>query len=288
MPELPEVEVVKRSLEKNIINLIIKKVTINTNKLRYNIEKKKFNTIISKKILSIKRRSKYLIINLEKNLSILVHLGMTGKFLIVNKDNQIKKTSFYYEINQKEKKHNHVVFDLSGNTKLIYNDVRKFGFIKIIPFHNLLDSLHLKLLGPEPFSKKFNLNYFKKYSIGKKRKIKDVLMDQNFLSGLGNIYVNEILFFSKINPRRSVNRLSSTEILRVIKFTRKILSNSIRKGGSSISDFNDVLGKKGVFQQEFKVYSRKGKKCYKKNCLGVIKKFNISNRSTFYCKRCQK
>ena len=91
MPELPEVEVVKRSLEKNIINLIIKKVTINTNKLRYNIEKKKFNTIISKKILSIKRRSKYLIINLEKNLSILVHLGMTGKFLIVNKENQIKK-----------------------------------------------------------------------------------------------------------------------------------------------------------------------------------------------------
>ena len=113
-------------------------------------------------------------------------------------------------------------------------------------------------------------------------------MDQNFVSGLGNIYVNEILFFSKINPKKSVEKLKSGEILRIIKFTKKILLNSIRKGGSSIKDFNDGLGKKGVFQQEFKVYSREGKKCHRKNCSELIKKFNISNRSTFYCQRCQK
>ena len=288
MPELPEVEVVKRSLEKNIINLIIKKVIINTNKLRYKIEKKKIKKIITKKILSIKRRSKYLIINLENKKSILVHLGMTGKFFIMNNDNKTKKTSFYYELNQGDEKHNHIIFHLSKNTKLIDNDVRKFGFIKIILTKDLLENSHLKLLGPEPFSKKFNLIYFKKYIIRKKRKIKDILMDQNFVSGLGNIYVNEILFFSKINPKKSVEKLKSGEILRIIKFTKKILLNSIRKGGSSIKDFNDGLGKKGVFQQEFKVYSREGKKCHRKNCSELIKKFNISNRSTFYCQRCQK
>ena len=125
----------------------------------------------------------------------LVHLGMTGKFFFVNRKNKKYKTSFYYDINEKkDKKHDRIIFDLSNNQKLIYNDIRKFGFIKFIKQTNLDQNVHLKNLGPEPLSVKFNMEYFKNYIIGKKKTVKDLLMDQKFVSGLGNIYVNEILF----------------------------------------------------------------------------------------------
>jgi formamidopyrimidine-DNA glycosylase len=160
MPELPEVEVVKRSLKKKISNLVIKKVIINTDKLRYPLEKKVFSKILNKKIISIARRAKYLFINLKNNLTILIHLGMTGKLIILDKSKKYK-TSFYYQLNNKDKKHNHVYFVLNKNIKLIYNDVRKFGFIKILFTANLKKNRHIKLLGPEPLSKKFDYKYFK-------------------------------------------------------------------------------------------------------------------------------
>ena len=288
MPELPEVEVVKRSLEKNINNLIIKKVTINTNKLRYIIQKKEIDRIIKKKILSVKRRSKYLIIKLNNNNSILVHLGMTGKFIILNKEGKKKKTSFYYQLSEKDEKHNHIIFYLSKNIKLIYNDVRKFGFIKIVSSNKINNISHLSLLGPEPLSKNFDFEYFKKYIFNKNKKIKDIMMDQKFISGLGNIYVNEILFISKISPKTKAKNLSNLNIKKIIKVTKKILNISIKKGGSSIKNFKNSFGQEGSFQQKFKVYSRQGKKCMKNECSGTIKKITISNRSTFYCESCQK
>ena len=168
MPELPEVEVVKKSLEKSIKNLIIKKIQINTKKLRYFVDKNKINRTVGRKIISIKRRSKYLIIEVEKNLSILAHLGMTGKFLLLNKKKKLKRTSFYYQLSNKGSKHNHVIFNFNNNTKLIYNDVRKFGFIKVIQSNKLNQSTHLKTLGPEPLSKNFNTTYFKKFILNKK------------------------------------------------------------------------------------------------------------------------
>jgi formamidopyrimidine-DNA glycosylase len=287
MPELPEVEVVKKSLKKKIVNLLIKKVIINTNKLRYPITKKQFSKIVNKKILSIKRRSKYLIINLEKKITILVHLGMTGKFFII--ENKIRqKTSFYYNLKSKDTKHTHLIFVLNKNIKLIYNDVRKFGFIKIIPTDTLALNSHINTLGPEPLSKNFNLNYFRNYAEGKKKNIKNIMMDQKFVSGLGNIYVNEILYLSKLNPRKSVKNIDDKTMTKLIYFTKKILIDSIKKGGSSIKDFNDTEGKTGSFQQKFNVYGRIGKKCIKSNCRGLITKTNISNRATFYCKSCQK
>ena len=288
MPELPEVEVVKRSLKSSIRHLTIKKVTINTNKLRYFIKKKHFNKIINKKILSIKRRSKYILINLSSNLSLLAHLGMTGKFIIENNTGIKNKTSFYYEINKNDQKHNHLIFHLSQNKKLIYNDVRKFGFIKIINSKNIQKNDHIRLLGPEPLSNNFNLKYFKDCIVSKKRKLKDLLMDQKFVSGLGNIYVNEGLFLSKLDPTRPVNTLRPLDIVKILNFIKKILKLSIKKGGSSIKNFNNSNGKNGEFQQQFNVYGRAGKLCLKKQCKELIRKINISNRSSFFCASCQK
>jgi formamidopyrimidine-DNA glycosylase len=288
MPELPEVEVVKKSLENNITNLVFKKIMINTSKLRYIINKNDFRGIINKKIISIKRRSKYLLISTEGGLTILAHLGMTGKFFIVKKNNMKIKTSFYYNLESKDDKHNHIIFNLTNNIILIYNDVRKFGFIKILSSSSIENNIHLKTLGPEPLSKKFNSKYFKDYSKNKRKKIKSVLMDQKFVAGLGNIYVNEILYLSHIKPNRSINKINNLEIKKIIKNTKKILVKSIKKGGSSIKDFIDSAGKEGSFQQNFYVYAREGKKCLKIDCKTKIKKYFIANRSTFFCKSCQK
>ena len=289
MPELPEVEVVKRSLVNKIQNSIVKAVKINDGRLRYRVDKNKIKKIIGLRIQKITRRSKFLLFYLSNNTVMLVHLGMTGKFFIINQENTKYKTSFYYDINEdKDEKHDRVIFNLSRNQKLIYNDVRKFGFIKFIKKINLDQNLHLKNLGPEPLQKRFNLSYFKQYIINKNRTIKDILMDQKFISGLGNIYVNETLFFSGIKPTKKVKNLSESEIKKIIKFTKRILNKAIILGGSSIKNFSSDNGKKGLFQQYFRVYGKKGNKCSKKNCSSIIIKIVISNRSTFYCNKCQK
>jgi formamidopyrimidine-DNA glycosylase len=288
MPELPEVEVVKKSLENKLKNLRIERVFINNNKLRYKIDNKKFYKITGHKITSVQRRSKYLIINLSRGLSILAHLGMTGKFFITDKNNKKHKTSFYYSIKKDESKHDHLTFYLSKGLKLIYNDVRKFGFVKLFKDKNIYQCKHLKYLGPEPLNKEFNLNYVVKYFLYKKIKIKDLLMNQKFVAGLGNIYCNEILFLCKINPCRTVDSLKKEELLNIVKFTKKILKISIIKGGSSIKNFANTDGKNGNFQQRFNVYNRERKNCKKKNCLSVIQKIFISNRSSFFCPMCQK
>ena len=170
MPELPEVEVVKRSLESKIQNKIIKKVKINDIKLRYKLNIKKISQLNNLKIKKIERRSKYLLFHFDKPIIMLVHLGMTGKFFFVNRKSKKHKTSFYYEIDEeKDNKHDRIIFDLSNNQKLIYNDIRKFGFIKFIKRSNLDQNIHLKHLGPEPLSSNFSIGYFKNYIKGKER-----------------------------------------------------------------------------------------------------------------------
>ena len=289
MPELPEVEVVKRSLINKIQNLIVKAVKINDGRLRYKIEKNKIKKIIGLKFKKISRRSKYLLFFFNKGIVMLVHLGMTGKFFFVNHKRIKYKTSFYYDINEdKDKKHDRIIFYLSNNQKLIYNDIRKFGFIRFIKQVNLYQNFHLKNLGPEPLSIKFNMEYFKNYITGKERRVKDLLMDQKFISGLGNIYVNEILFLSRVRPTKKINNLKDFEIQKIVKFSKKIISKAIMLGGSSIKDFSSSSGKKGTFQQYFRVYGKKGENCTRVKCLGNIKKIVIANRASFFCNKCQK
>jgi len=289
MPELPEVEVVKRSLIRKVKNLIIQKVNIKDSKLRYHIDKNKFRKITGLRIKKIERKSKFLLFFLSKNFIMMVHLGMTGKFFFVDRKNTKLKTSFYYNIDyKKEQKYDRVEFILNKNQKLIYNDVRKFGFIKLLSNKKFKDNFHLKHLGPEPLKNTFNFTYFKNYIKGRSRVIKDILMDQKFVSGLGNIYANEILFLSKVKPSRKVKNLKEFELKKIIKLTKEVLKNAIELGGSSIKDFSSSNGKKGSFQQHFNVYGKKGAACSNTTCKSIIVKTSISNRSTFFCDNCQK
>jgi len=289
MPELPEVEVVKRSLIRKVKNLIIQKVNIKDSKLRYHIDKNKFRKITGLRIKKIERKSKFLLFFLSKNFIMMVHLGMTGKFFFVDRKNTKLKTSFYYNIDyKKEQKYDRVEFILNKNQKLIYNDVRKFGFIKLLSNKEYKDNFHLIHLGPEPLKNTFNYTYFKNYIKGRSRVIKDILMDQKFVSGLGNIYANEILFLSKVKPSRKVKNLKEFELKKIINFTKEVLKKAIELGGSSIKDFSSSNGKKGSFQQHFNVYGKKGAACSNTTCRSIIVKSSISNRATFFCSNCQK
>ena len=286
MPELPEIEIVKRSLFKMINKAKIIDIKINNKNLRYKIPNTFSKHLIGEKILRISRRSKYLIFHFEKKL-LLAHLGMSGKLLLMRSgDNTIFKTSFYYDLNIL-RKHNHIYFILNNGLVLIYNDVRRFGFFKLYNTTQLNKIIFLKKLGLEPFSKKFGIKYFEKFVQNRKKNIKNLLMDQTFVSGLGNIYANEALFMSKIKPLRICKSLNKNEMKNLIFNIKKILKFSISKGGSSVRDFQNTLGKSGNFQQFFHVYGQKNKNCSRISCKGKIKKITISNRSSFYCNRCQ-
>ena len=287
MPELPEVEVVKKSLKKNIYDLTIKNIVIRNKFLRYKINEKMMKKMIKSKVLSISRRSKYILINLNNNYTILVHLGMTGKFIVID-DEKKYKTSFYYKITDAKPKHDHLIFRFNKNIILVYNDIRKFGFIKIFQSKKLKFSSHFQKLGPEPLTKKFNTNYFNDKIKKRKIYLKDLLMNQKFLAGLGNIYVNEAIFLSKLNPKIRVNNIPFKKIGALVSNIKKVLKKAINEGGSSIKNFNSTKGKKGNFQQFFNVYGRQGFRCSRSNCKGIIRRIRISNRSTFFCNICQK
>ena len=288
MPELPEVEVVRRSLNEFITGSKINKVSIFNKNLRYKISKKFKKSIQGQKIISIFRRGKFLLIELENKNFILIHLGMTGKIFIKRKFDKTTVFTDYYFERKIIKKHNHLGLKLSNSVDLIYNDIRKFGFIKILNNKMLKFDKHISNLGPEPLTSAFDYDYMKKKSKKRKINIKNFIMNQKYISGLGNIYANEILFLSSINPKKKAYKLSDNEILKIVFNTKNILKKAIQLGGSSIKDFSSISGKKGLFQERFKVYDRANKSCLKPECEGSIKKIYISNRSTFYCQKCQK
>ena len=287
MPELPEVEIVKQSLVKNVKSQKILQVIVRNRNLRFRIPRNFKNIIKKQKIINVRRFSKYIIIELPNELYCILHLGMSGTLHIVrkNKKNFITNSSFYHSPFL-PKKHNHVEL-IFKNLKLIYNDPRRFGYFKILRGSAKLKNF-INTYGFEPFNENFNYNYVKNKLYNKKKNIKDYLLDQKFVSGIGNIYASEILFESKINPKKKSCDLSDFELKNVVKYSRIVLNNSIKKGGSSIRNFVNTSGDFGSFQKYFKVYEREGEKCAKINCEGKILRTVISNRSTFYCNTCQK
>ena len=286
MPELPEVEIVRQSLDRKIKQKKVKKVIIRNKNLRFKIPYNFRSFLEGKKIIKVKRYSKYLILCLSNGKYCLLHLGMSGTIHIIykNKKNLITNSSFYNSPFL-PKKHNHVEI-IFEKIKIVYNDPRRFGFFQII---QNLDDLNDKFskLGPEPFELRFDLNYMTSYFKGKKKSIKNFLLDQSFVSGIGNIYASEILFLCNINPEKKASSLNLKDYKNIIINTKKVLNDSIKKGGSSIRDFKNISGKKGNFQKDLKVYDRDGLNCKRLKCSGVIQKKNISNRSTFFCNICQ-
>ncbi len=287
MPELPEVEIVKQSLDQKIQQKKIKKVIIKNRNLRFKIPAK-FEELLKNKIIKkVTRFSKYIILNFLDGSFCLIHLGMSGTIHLITKNNLNKttNTSFYNSSNL-PKKHNHVEIQFE-DIKIIYNDPRRFGFFRFV--NNKQDLvIRFKHLGPEPFFKNFNLKYLLNYFLNKEKNIKSFLLDQKFVSGIGNIYASEILFFSKINPKKIAKKLSKEECKKIILFSKKVLKKAIKKGGSSIRDFKNTSGQSGNFQKEFKVYQRENLNCPRNKCNGKIKKIFLSNRSTFFCNICQK
>jgi formamidopyrimidine-DNA glycosylase len=287
MPELPEVEIVRQSLAKKIHKKKIKKVIIKNRNLRFKIPLK-FEELLQNKIIKkVTRFSKYLILSFSDGSFCLIHLGMSGTIHLIKKKNFTKFTNVsFYNSSNLPKKHNHIEIQFK-DLKIVYNDPRRFGFFIFI--NNKQDLLNrFSHLGPEPFFKNFNLNYLLKYFFNKRKDIKSFLIDQKFVSGIGNIYASEILFLSKINPTKHAMKLSKKDCQKIIFYSKSVLNKAIQKGGSSIRDFKNTSGKNGNFQKEFKVYQRENLKCLRYKCGGKIKKIFICNRSTFFCNICQK
>ena len=283
MPELPEVETVKRGLEEFIINESIKEVYLSKFNLRFPWPKDFVSKIVGKKIISIKRRAKYIIIGLSDNYSIIAHLGMSGSYKVLKKG----EMQDYIIL-----KHDHLIIDLD-NFKIVYNDPRRFGYIDLTnqdpETHKFLSSL-----GPEPLSNYFNADNLAETLLNKNKPIKNTLLDQNIVSGLGNIYVCEALFRSKINPKKNCSKLVTSKgkprknLILLVKKINEVIKEAIEAGGSSLRDFSNTSGKMGYFQSSFNVYNRENEKCLLDSCDGVVKRIIQSGRSTFFCSRCQK
>ena len=283
MPELPEVETVKKGLEEILVNKTIKNINLSGFSLRFPIPKNFVSLAAGKKILSIGRRAKYILFSLSDNISIISHLGMSGSYRILSYDESIS---------YKPNKHDHIIFQFE-DFKVVYNDPRRFGYIFITDKdpndHKLIASL-----GPEPITNNFNEVELAKSFYKKERPIKNALLDQTIISGLGNIYVCEALFRSKINPKKSIKKLvysdgSAKKSLITLKDKiNEVIDESILLGGSSLKDFSNTEGKMGYFQNTFSVYGREGEFCILKDCDQKIKRITQAGRSTFYCPECQK
>ena len=285
MPELPEVEVLKRSLQKKIRFRKIIRIRIYNRNLRYkvpySINKNLKNNIVN----NVSRISKYLIFHINFSKKLLIHLGMSGTIHLIEKNNKNTNASFYHS-SYLPQKHNHIEISFNNNIKMIYNDPRRFGYFKLLKENYLLEKPIINL-GPDPFSSKFNFVYIKNFIYKKKINIKNLLMNQKFVSGIGNIYANEILYYCKLRPTKTINQLWKKNILNIILQTRKVLNKAIILGGSSIRDFKKIDGVLGSFQKNFKVYGKSNAQCPRHSCDGYIQKILVSSRSAFYCPKCQ-
>ena len=286
MPELPEVEVTRRNLLKFIENKVIKNIKINNPNLRFKIPANFKKNVTGQKIIKVLRRSKYILIYLKNDYVMIAHLGMSGKFLIKNNySKDFLKTSYYS--NEFSSKHNHLEFFFSNNLKVIYNDPRRFGFFLLDKISKLDVNKFLSKLGPEPLGKDLKKDYLILKTKATQRTIKTLLMDQRFISGIGNIYANEILFLAKIRPNKISSKLSLVDIGRLHPSIGKVLKRALKLGGSSIKDFKSSVGEKGRFQNEFKVYDREDLKCLRTGCSGLIARVVSQGRASFFCNECQ-
>jgi formamidopyrimidine-DNA glycosylase len=265
MPELPEVEVVKRGLEKIIrTQPRIVRFEFKRKNLRDPMPIKKLKALEGDKILSVKRRAKYLLFQTSSG-GFLSHLGMTGSWRLAPLG--------------EEQKHDHIYITLDGGARLAYNDPRRFGIFDVLTEHRLAG------LGPEPLQEEFSAAYLKKQFAGKAQPVKCAVMDQRIVVGVGNIYASEALHLSGIRPLRQAKRLSSEDLHKLVASIRQVLEQAIAKGGSSISDFRGFEGVAGDYQAEHNVYGRGGQPCA--ICNTPIRVKALAGRSTFWCPSCQ-
>jgi len=273
MPELPEVETVRRGLEAALKDATIAKVTLWRKDLRIPFPKNLAQALAGRKITGVGRRAKYLLFTFDSDDVLIAHLGMTGRFSVEPK---LPKALTI---------HDHAVLELKDKRAVIFNDARRFGLMALAKKASLENHRLLAKLGPEPFDKEFSSAYLKNEMAKRTAPIKTMLMNQNLVVGVGNIYASEALFLTGIDPRKPAQK-AADKAPQIITAVRQVLSDAIASGGSSLRDFLHVSGEAGYFQHHFNVYGRKGMPCFQ--CHTPIRATRQAGRSTFWCSRCQK
>lgn len=304
MPELPEVETIRRGLQRKIVGKILADVQVvlpkmvsigprtvsNVRKSSRKVAQKFSRIITGQKFVEVKRRAKILVLDLSGPYSLLVHLKMSGQFIFASKKELPKKmrafnNSKFLELKLPHK-YTHVIFHFKNGDKLYYNDLRQFGYLRLVHDSDLSKVRELREFGPEPMSREFSFEHLKDKLKLRKISIKQVLMDPKVVAGIGNIYSDEILYCARVKPQRSARALKSVEVENIYKCIPKILKLALARQGSSVGDFFKIDGSEGSFGKVHKVYRRSGKKCRK--CGTIIKKVKLGGRTSSYCPRCQK
>ncbi len=283
MPELPEVETVRRGLIPVMEGRLIEAVAVNRPDLRWPFPERLAERLTGAQVGLLRRRSKYLLLDLSTAETLIVHLGMSGR-LLVSGD---AVAGFAHAVPD-HRRHDHVVLGMEGGAVVTFNDARRFGMMDLAPTATVEEHWLLRALGPEPLGNAFDGRYLARALRGRGTTIKAALMDQRIVAGLGNIYVCEALHMVGISPRRAAGRISEKRIDRLPPAIRATLEEAIAAGGSSLRDYRRTDGELGYFQHAFRVYGREGRPCLRSGCRGVVRRIVQSGRSTFYCPVCQR
>ncbi len=275
MPELPEVQTVVNGIKSKINKHKILRFKKYISKLRYPIQKNLSSKVENSTVTTVLRRAKYIIINLSNNRSLVIHLGMSGRIIIVKN-------------NKKKFKHTHFTILFNKNLVFQFIDPRRFGYIFVTETASLERHRFFVNLGVEPLTGQFNDRYLLNVTKNIKSPIKNIIMNQKYIVGVGNIYASEALFMSGIHPSRLGKDITKRDCEKLVRAIKSVLRKSIKLGGSSINDHTMVSGKMGYFQNKLYVYGREGSKCAKKSCQSLIIRIVISQRSSFYCSECQR
>lgn len=293
MPELPEVETVRRGLQPAMEGSRITRLELRRKDLRFPFQPDFSARLHGRVITSLGRRAKYLLADLDSGDVLLMHLGMSGSFRVVSDENNVMPGAFHHPRSD-ERAHDHVVFHMSSGPSVIYNDPRRFGFMRIFARSKIDQEPFLKDIGPEPLGNAFDAALLASATAGKKTSLKAALLDQRVVAGLGNIYVCEALFRSHLSPRRLAATLATKKgeptdhSRRLVIAIHEVLNQAIKAGGSSLRDHRQTDGELGYFQHSFQVYDREGEPCQTDGCSGIVKRFVQNGRSTFWCPKCQR
>lgn len=287
MPELPEVETVRRGLVPVMEGKAIVRALVNRADLRWPFPERMAERLTGARVLGLRRRSKYILADLSTGETLLIHLGMSGRMLISQGSGRDTLGEWHHHHPAPEK-HDHVVFDMEGGARVTFNDARRFGAMDLMPTEGAEAHPLLAGLGPEPLGNAFDEAYLAERLAGKNTPIKAALLDQRLIAGLGNIYVCETLYRGRIHPATKAGALKKKQAAALVPIIREVLTEAIAAGGSSLRDYRQADGELGYFQHSFQVYGREGEPCLTEGCKAVVARIVQSGRSSFYCPQCQR
>ncbi len=283
MPELPEVETVRRGLAPSMEGARIMRAQVNRPDLRWPFPVDFANRLTRRSVERLRRRSKYILADLDGGESLLIHLGMSGRMTVSG-----DPLGQFVHNHPAAEKHDHVVLDMDNGARITFNDPRRFGAMDLLPTASADAHPLLAKLGPEPLGNSFDEPYLIAALSGKNSPVKSALLDQRIVAGLGNIYVCEALFRAHIAPTRKAARISTARVASLVPIIRTVLNEAIAAGGSSLKDFRQASGELGYFQHSFDVYGREGAPCRSPGCNETIRRTVQSGRSSFHCPQCQR